>query len=182
MRRPTANEHAPYYSTYVDRVPDRPILDVLRSAPSELAAVLSTVDPQDEGFAYAPGKWSFRQALGHVVDAERVFSFRALHIARGDGADLPGMDQNLWAEASAAGDRPLADLLAEFAGLRDANTRLFASFDEPTLDRRGLASGFEFTVRALVFIIAGHEIHHRAVFAERYLEALSTAPEGGFGG
>jgi hypothetical protein len=182
MRRPAPTEHAAYYSTYIDKVPDRSVLDVLREAPGELAATLRAVGPHDEEFAYARGKWSFREAMAHVVDTERVFSFRALHIARGDGADLPGMDQNLWAEASAAGDRPLADLLAEFAGLRDANTRLFASFDEPTLDRRGLAGGFEFTVRALVFIIAGHEIHHRAVFAERYLEALSTAPEGGFGG
>jgi uncharacterized damage-inducible protein DinB len=169
MRRPTASEHAPYYSTYVDRVPDRPILDVLRSAPSELAAVLSTVDPQDEGFAYAPGKWSFRQALGHVVDAERVFSFRALHIARADPSPLAGMDQEIWAAASNAGERPLASLAGELAAVREATVRLFDSLDEAAWARRGVASDLAVSVRALAWIVAGHEIHHRWVLEERYL-------------
>lgn len=175
MRRPEPNEHAPYYSTYVDRVPDRPVLEVLREAPGELTTLLRPVGSEDEEFSYARGKWSFREVLAHVVDAERVFSYRALHIARRDPAELPGMDQNTWA-AAAGGGRRLADLLAEFADLRAANVRLFESFDEATLDQRGVASGFEFTVRALVFIIAGHELHHRTILAERYIGSLATMP------
>ena len=171
MRRPEPGEHAAYYSTYVDRVPERPVLDVLVEAPTALTELLRSVGPPDEDFAYAPGKWSFRQSLAHVLDTERLFAYRALHIARCDPAELPGMDPNVWAVAAGAGSRPLADLLAEFTDLRAANARLFSTFDGTTLDRRGTASGFEFTVRALVYITAGHELHHRAIFAERYLGA-----------
>jgi uncharacterized damage-inducible protein DinB len=182
MRRPDASEHAAYYSTYIDRVPDRAVLEVLAEAPAALARLLEPVGPDDEGFAYAPGKWSFREVLAHVLDTERVFAYRALHIARRDPAELPGMDQTVWAAAAGAERRSLADLLAEFADLRAADTRLFASFDEAALDRRGVASGFAVTVRALVFIAAGHELHHRAILAERYLSEFAAESGGESGG
>lgn len=172
MKRPRSDEHADYYSMYIDRVPHgRPLVDVLREAPDTLDALLSSLPAEREHFAYETGKWTLREVLGHVIDAERLFSYRALHVARGDTADLPGMEQDDWAAASNADARPLADLLGEFRGLRAANTALFASFDEETLSRRGTASGFEFTVRALIHIIAGHELHHRDVLRERYLAA-----------
>ncbi|MCG8467750.1 MAG: DinB family protein [Gemmatimonadetes bacterium] len=172
MNRPQPHEHDEYYSLYIDRVPDRPIADVLGEAPAALEELLASLRPEHETWAYAPDKWSIRELLGHVIDSERVFSYRALHMARGDTADLPGMDQDVWAGASNAGDRPVADLLAEFRGLRAANTRLFTSFDDEISSRTGVASGYAFTVRALVFIIAGHEIHHRDVLRDRYLAAL----------
>ena len=170
MKRPRPDEHADYYAQYIARVPaDRPLAAVLHEAPAELERLLSALPAARETFAYAPGKWTLREVLGHVIDAERLFSYRALHVARGDAADLPGMDQDEWAAASNAGERPVADLLSEFRGLRAANAALFASFDEETLSRRGTASGFEFTVRALIHIIAGHELHHRDVLRTRYL-------------
>ena len=170
MKRPGPDEHGEYYSTYIDRVPDdRPLVDVLGEAPDALDALLADLPAEREHFAYEPGKWTCREVLGHVIDTERLFSYRALHIARADSAELPGMDQDEWAAASNADERPVADLLSEFRGLRTANAALFDSFDEETLSRRGTASGFEFTVRALIHIIAGHELHHRDVLRTRYL-------------
>lgn len=170
MRRPRSDEHADYYTRYIDRVPaDPPLIEVMREAPGALEKLLAGLSAEHETFMYAPGKWTCREVLGHVIDAERLFSYRALHIARGDRAELPGMDQDEWAAASNAGRRPMADLLAEFRGLRTANTAFFASLDEQALSRRGTASGFEFTIRALLHIIAGHELHHRDVLRARYL-------------
>ena len=175
MRRPEPDEHADYYSMYIDRVPDdRSLVDVLREAPDALERLFFGLPPERETFAYEPGKWTCREVLGHVIDTERLFSYRALHMARGDRADLPGMDQDEWAAASNAAGRPVADLLQEFRGLRAANAALFASFDEDTLSRRGIASGAEFSVRALVHIIAGHELHHRDVLRTRYLADSAT--------
>jgi uncharacterized damage-inducible protein DinB len=174
MRRPAAGEYATFYATYVDQVPDRPVLELLRREPARLEGLLAGLSPQAEQFAYAAGKWSIREVVGHVIDSERVFSFRALHMARADPAPLPGMDQEIWAAAANAGERPLASLLAEFRALRAANVELFSSFDDEALDRRGTASDCEFTVRALVYIIAGHQLHHTRVLAERYLTAQET--------
>lgn len=172
MRPPTSNEYDEYYGAYVGRVPDRPILDVLAEAPDALEAVLDRVPVPDETFAYAPGKWTIREVLGHILDTERVFGYRALHMARSDPGALPGMDQNVWAAGSNASGRPLAEQLCEFRALRESHVTLFSSFDDDILGREGVASGVRFTVRALVFIVAGHEIHHRGVLADRYLAAL----------
>jgi len=172
MKRPGPDEHGAYYSTYIDRVPkDRPLADILGEAPDALDALLGDLPAERENFAYEPGKWTCREVLGHVIDTERLFSYRALHVARADSADLPGMDQNEWAAASNAAGRPIPELLREFRALRTANAAFFASLDEETLSRRGVASGAECTVRALIHIIAGHELHHRDVLTERYLAA-----------
>ena len=170
MRRPEPDEHAEFYAKYIDRVPaDRPLVEVMREAPDALETLLADLPAERETFAYAPGKWTCREVLGHMIDAERLFSYRVLHIVRGDRAALPGMDQDEWAAASNADRRPVADLLGEFRGLRAANAALFASLDDEMLSRRGTASGFEVTVRALIHIITGHELHHRDVLRDRYL-------------
>ena len=174
MRRPDPSEYSPFYATYIDRVPERRIVDVLAEAPGALDELLAPITPEGERYAYAHGKWTIREVVGHVIDAERLFAYRALHLARCDPAELPGMDQEIWAAASNAAERPLADLLAEFRALREANTALFASFDEGIAGRRGVASGVEFTVRALIHVIAGHEIHHRGVLRRLYLGPLAT--------
>ena len=176
MRPPEASEYEEYYGAYVGRVPDRPVLDVLAEAPGALETLLSGVPGSGETFAYAPGKWSVREVLGHILDTERVFTYRALHIARSDPAALPGMDQDVWAAGSNAAGRAVADLLREFRALREANVVLFSSFDDEILAREGLASGVRFTVRALVFVVAGHEIHHRSVLEDRYVAALAGRP------
>ena len=172
MKRPGPDEHGEYYSTYIDRVPDdRPLVDVLGEAPDELDALFGDLPAEREDFAYEPGKWTCREVLGHVIDTERLFSYRVLHIARADAAELPGMDQDEWAAASNAAGRPIPELLHEFRALRTANAAFFTSLDEEALSRRGVASGAECTVRALIHIIAGHELHHRDVLRERYLAA-----------
>jgi hypothetical protein len=171
MDRPSPDECQAYYRTYTDIVPAGDVLATLAAAPSDLEQLLAPVGASDEQFAYAAGKWSLRELVGHVVDTERVFAFRALHIARGDSTPLPGMEADDWVRGSNANERALADQLAEFGELRRANVRLFASFDADCLSRRGIASEAEFSVRAFVYIIAGHELHHRRVLAERYLAA-----------
>ena len=172
MQRPSADEFAPYYATYVDAVPDGDIFEVLSAAPDALESLLIPVAENQEAFAYGPGKWNFREVLGHVIDTERLFAFRALHFARGEEAPLPGMDQNRWAVESNAGSRSLEDLVGEFRALRDANVRWLSAVDAASLGRSGVASDVRFTVRALVYILAGHELHHRAVLRDRYLSAL----------
>ena len=172
MRRPRPDEYDSFYETYVGKVPEGRLAETLAEAPAALDRLLASLAPADESFAYAPGKWSIREVLGHVVDTERLFAYRALHIARGDPSELPGMDQEVWAAGSNAAKRPLADQLREFHALREANTTLFASFDEEILARRGTASGCGFSVRALIHIVAGHEIHHRGVLERNYLAAL----------
>ncbi len=175
MRFPGKDEHDAYYSTYIDRVTPGAVWDELAGAPTALEALLSGLGAEEESYRYADGKWTIREVLGHILDTERVFAFRALHMARGDAAALPGMDQDVWSASSNAGTRPLSALLEEFRTLRSGNVALFRSFDEDALERRGTASGFEFTVRALVHIVAGHELHHRAILEERYL----PVPESG---
>lgn len=168
MRRPETHEYNAYYGTYIDRVPGGDLFEVMSEAPDALESLMRGAPPDFATFAYADGKWTVSEVLGHVLDTERMFTYRALHIARGDDAPLPGMDQDVWAAHSNAGSRPISDLLDEFRALRSASVRLLASFDDEMLARRGLASGFEVTPRAIAFIVAGHEIHHRGVLEERY--------------
>ncbi len=175
MDRPADTEYAGFYATYTRLVPDGDVLETLRTAPDDLEKLLASVTSEHEMFAYAPGKWSIRAVVGHVVDAERLFGYRALHFARGDTAELPGMEQDEWASASNAVGRDLSGLLNEFRALRTANALFFESLDDSTLSRTGIASGASFTVRSLLFIMAGHEIHHRGVLRERYLPHLSLA-------
>jgi DinB superfamily len=169
LPRPAADDAAPYYFTYIDRVPEGDVLAVLAGGVAETRRALAGVTPEREGFRYNPGKWTVREVVGHVLDAERVFGYRAFHFARGDAAPLPSMEQDAYAVAAGAGRRPLADLLDELEHLRLSHLRLFRGFDREAWERTGVASGVRFRVRSLPFILAGHEIHHRRVLVERYL-------------
>jgi len=167
--RPVADEYNPYYGGYIQAVPEG---DVVARMASELDAGLALyggIPEAKRAYRYAEDKWTVRQVLGHVVDTERIFSYRALCIARGDRTPLPGMDQDDYMAGADFETRSWESLLSEYEHLRRANLALFATFDEDILDRRGVASGFEVSVRALVWIAAGHEIHHRRVVRERYL-------------
>ena len=169
--RPAEGEHADYYAKYVALVPDGDILSTLQHQLGDTLASLQGVSAERETFRYAEGKWSLREVIGHLIDTERVFAYRALSIARSDGVDLPGMDQDEWVATSNAGDRPVDDMCAEWAALRQANIHMFAVMDAATGARSGRASGFEFTVRSFPWIIAGHELWHRQLIARDYLEA-----------
>lgn len=172
LHRPDDSEYHEYYRLYTAKVPDGNIVGTLSDQIIESVALYESVPPESETFAYAPGKWSIREALGHVIDTERVFAFRALCFARRDPAPLPSFDQDEWVDVSNAGQRPLADLLEEWSLLRKTNVAMFRSFDEETGARRGIASEREFSVRSFAWIIAGHELHHGQLLVERYLPGL----------
>lgn len=130
---------------------------------------LSAIPPALRDHRYAPGKWSIRDIVQHLIDAERVFACRALRFARGDGQALPGFSENDYAVAARAARRDWDDMVSEFQHLRRANIFLFASFDEEELEAPGIANGQPIYVRALGFILVGHIAHHEKVVRERYL-------------
>ena len=168
LPRPQHGEHADYYTRYVDLVPDGDIVEILGSQMGETLALLQAVSAERETFSYAPGKWTVREVIGHLIDVERMFVFRAMNMTRADGVELPGMDPDEWARNSNAGRRPLDDLAAEWASLRRAHVHLFATLSPDAGERRGVASGMEFTVRSFPWIIAGHELWHRECLIRDY--------------
>ena len=169
MTRPEANECAPYYNTYISQVPEGDIIEILGKQLEETVHLLKDISEEKVLYRYAPDKWSVKELIGHVIDAERVFAYRALNIARNDKSELPGMEQDDYVKFARFDDLLLTDLLEEFRHVRQANISLFKSFDEEMQMRKGIASGCEFTVRTFPFIIAGHEKHHQNVLKERYL-------------
>lgn len=167
--RPATDEYAEYYAGYVSRVPAGGILEVLEREGSETQRLLEGIDESRSDHAYAPGKWTIKEVVGHVTDTERVFSQRALRFGRGDTSELPGFDQNVYVPAGGFGLRSLRDIVDEWVAVRRSTVLLFRGLPADAWRRRGVASGHEVTVRALAWIIAGHELHHRAILADRYL-------------
>jgi hypothetical protein len=168
-RRPAANEYAEYYAGYVSQVPDHAILDILKDQQASTMNLLAGIPEAKHDYRYAPAKWTVKEVVGHLVDTEWVFTYRALRFARSDGTPLPGMDQDQFMAEANFEDRSLQSLVDEFRNLRSANLSLFESFDEGILDKTGMASDCTFTVRAILYIIAGHQIHHINILKERYL-------------
>ena len=169
MPRPDKTEFAPYYGRYVDKVPDGPLVDVLASGLNETLALLRSIPEARAAHRYAPGKWSIKEVVGHMIDGERVFAYRALRFARKDETPLASFEQDDYVPAGNFGARTLADLADEFEAVRRATIHLFRHFDETQLSRRGTAADNPVSVRALGYITAGHEAHHRGVLRERYL-------------
>ena len=167
--RPGRDECAEYYHGYVDRVPEGDVLETLARQGEEFAARLRRISEDLGDHRYAEGKWSVKELIGHLVDTERVFGFRALVFARGDRSPLPGMEPDDYVARGGFGARTIADLADELESLRRANVTLFRSFDKEVRSRRGVASGCEFTTRAVAWILAGHVTHHASVLEERYL-------------
>ncbi|MFT7465495.1 MAG: hypothetical protein ACI9EF_003864 [Pseudohongiellaceae bacterium] len=176
-RRPGPDEYPDFFAGYMALVPDGDIISILREQLSETLALLRDIPQSQHDFSYASGKWTLKQVLGHVMDGEWVFSYRALRFARGDQTPLPGMDQDVFADGANHAQRPLKDLLLEFEHLRRANITLFAGFTPDILDRRGTASESSFTVRALVYFHAGHLAHHINVLKDRYLAGSEDGGE-----
>jgi uncharacterized damage-inducible protein DinB len=169
MRRPSQSEYFEYYARYVNLVREGDIIDLMGQEMQRTLDMLADVPEDLEGHRYEPGKWSIKEVVGHVIDAERLFGYRALHFARRDPAPLPSMDENEWARVSNADTRSLHSLAVEFELVRRSHMALFAGFDEEMSVLTGMASGYEFTVRTLPYIMVGHEMHHRSVLADRYL-------------
>jgi len=169
IQRPKPDEHAEYYAKYVAKVPDGDLIAQLSSQAIETVNLLKELSPERADFAYAPGKWTIKQVLGHIIDAERVFGYRALRFARNDPTALPGFDENLFVENANFTTRTLADLIDEFRDVRASTIHFAKNLDPDALTRRGTASNFPVSVRALLYIIAGHERHHTMLLRERYL-------------
>jgi hypothetical protein len=169
MRRPNNSEFAEYYSGYVSTIPETDVLAVLKSQPTELFALIGPV-PEDKGsWAYADGKWTLKELLGHVIDAERVFGYRLHRFSHADETPLSSFEQDGYVANGRSNERSFEDLLDEFAAQRSANIALIRSLRDSDWDLKGVASGASVTVRALAFIMAGHVRHHSNIIRERYL-------------
>jgi hypothetical protein len=176
VMRPSTGEYAPFEEAYVDRVPDGDILATLEREGEAFLALVLGIPEKRADTAYAPGKWTIRDVVGHVSDAERIMAYRALRFARGDGTPLPGFDENAYVPAAGFGGRGLASLGDEFEAVRRATVKLFAGLPAEAWERTGIASGKPHSVRALAYVIAGHGMHHREILRTRYLTAI---PAGG---
>jgi len=172
LRAPDRGECPEYYFGYIDLAQKDDILAALESELDRTVELLAAIPSHAETTRYEPGKWSIREVVGHIIDVERVFANRAFHFARSDSQPLPGMEQDEYNDASNFGDRALPELAEELRAVRGATLALFRSFSDEAWTRVGTASGFQFTVRALPYVIAGHELHHRAILEERYLPAM----------
>lgn len=173
--RPEPGEYAEHYADYIKAVEhDRDAIVALERQLPPLRAI-STLTPEQAAFRYADGKWSVRQVIGHLSDAERIFSYRLLRIARGDETPLAAFDENRFAEMSNADQRTVAELGDELLWVRGSTLALVQGLDEAALTRMGTASGKPVSVRALAFITAGHTAHHLRVLRERYSVDLPLA-------
>ena len=169
LPQPKPGDHAPYYGKYIEPVLESDILVVLAAQIGEAQDLLQSLDEAAVLRRYAPNKWSVKELLGHLIDTERLFLYRATSIARADPTELPGMDENAWV-AGADFDRiPLADLLDEFVNLRRSTVRFFAALSPEALTRAGTANNNRIVVRAIPYITAGHAAHHLEVLRTRYL-------------
>jgi len=165
---PTSDEYAQFYAGYIRRVLHTDILATLREQEHEVTLRFAAVPAEKESFRYGSEKWSVRQVLGHMVDAERLFGTRALAIARGEQQSLPSFDENAYVEAAPFESVPLADLLAEFLIVRRGHSLMFGHLTAADWERRGTINGRAIALRALPFILAGHVHHHLEILAARY--------------
>lgn len=169
MKRPLPNEYPSYYKNYVDNVKTDNIIKELRDQVLDIQAIISEIPEDKEDFAYAPGKWTIKEIIGHIIDTERVLGYRAMRFARKDKTPLPGYDENHYVANANFNKQTLYSLGHEFAIVREANLALFKTWDEEALGQVGVANNLDVSVRALLFMIAGHATHHMGVIKERYL-------------
>lgn len=170
---PDATEYAPYYGRYVSLVPKNDIVDLLEAQAVHAKDILSGISERDGNMRYAPGKWTIKQLFGHVIDTERIFAYRALRISRGDQTPIEGFEQDPYVQNGPFEACTLAGLTEEYTAVRRSTLFLFRHLKDEHWSRRGTASGNEVSVRALAYIIAGHELHHWNVLREKYLTALA---------
>lgn len=173
--KPDETEYNPYYGKYVSLVSGDDILATLGGQLPETLALLRSVPESQAGFRYAAGKWSIKELVGHMIDAERIFAYRALRFARNDTTPLPGYEQDDYIRNASFDACSLADLTAELESVRRATLFLFKHLEGEAWMRRGMASESEVSVRALAYIIAGHELHHAGVLRDRYLPAAQSS-------
>jgi uncharacterized damage-inducible protein DinB len=174
IRRPEPTEYAPFYEGYISLVKTEgnsgDIVATLQKQAIETRDLLAKVSAEQAEFRYAPGKWSVKEVLGHINDTERIMGYRALRIARGDRTPIEGFEQDDYIAAGKFGRRTMDDLLQEFMTIRNATVELVRHLDAEASERRGTANNKEISVRAIIYVIAGHELHHRRILREKYLQ------------
>lgn len=173
MRKPSKDEYAPYYEKYIDAVLDKNPLALMLEQLTEVEKIFAGISDSKAEKTYAEGKWSVKELFGHINDTERIMSSRALSIARGEKKPLPGYDQDEYVLEGNFNGRTIKSLVDEFIKLRESNIILFGTFDEKSFEKKGNADGKNVSVRALMFIIAGHVKHHLSILKERYLPVLN---------
>ena len=167
---PNPDEYAPFYANYVNKAKlQGDILKTIERLKDSTWKFLTALGEEKANFTYAEGKWTMKQLLSHMIDAERIFAYRVLCFSRGEQQALPGFDENDYVEQADLSGRTLRELANEFKTLREANLYLFKSLNEAQLLNSGMASNNQVSVRALLFITAGHELHHLDMMNERYL-------------
>ena len=167
--KPTPDEHAPYYSRYVSLVPEGEIAETLSRQIDRTLELLGSIPEERAGESYEPGKWTVKELVGHMIDAERIFAYRALRIARGDRTPIEGFEQDDYVANGSFNASTLEALARELELVRRANVLMFEQLADEAWTRRGTASDAEVSVRAIAYIIAGHELHHVGVLESRYL-------------
>ena len=168
MNCPKKEEYAEFYETYVSMVDETDIISALENQIAELQSDFSDISEEKSNFRYAEGKWSIKELLGHLIDGERVFSYRALRISRGDDTPLAGFEENFYVANSNFTNTELTALVKEFSLLRGSNVLLFKNLNDEAWQRSGTASNAEVSVRALAYIMVGHIRHHLKILRERY--------------
>jgi DinB superfamily len=175
MAAPDPSEYPPSYGKYISLVGGHDIVTALEEQPQETMALLSGLTDEQADFRYAPDKWSIKEMLGHLIDTERIFAYRALRIARNDPKPMAGFEQDDYVRYGGFSASRFSDLLEEFNCVRRSTVFLFQKLTPDAWTRRGVANESEISVRALAYAIAGHELHHRQILKERYLPACAPS-------
>ena len=163
------NEYAPFYAGYIKSLGTTDLLPALENSYDELFNLVKDLNEEQLNYRYEPGKWTIKEILQHIMDAERVLSYRALRFSRNDTTEIPGFDEDWYVDNSNGNDRKFQIMLNEFGHIRQSTFTLFTSFTDEMLRMTGSANKSLMSVRALGFVIAGHQLHHTRIIAERYL-------------
>jgi len=172
LRRPLPDEYPEAYAPYLDAAPEGDVLENLQAQLAEVTSLFEGFSEAQGAHRYAPGKWSLKDLIQHLSDAERIFAYRCLRIGRGDATPLPGFDEEAYARVAQADERPMADLLEDFRAARTASLSLFRSLPESAWDQKGTTNGRAITARCIPYINLGHGAHHLGIIRERYLPGL----------
>lgn len=172
LKRPQPSEYGQAYAQYLSAAPEGDPLSLLRAQLDGVKALFGPLSETQGAYRYAPGKWSLKDLLQHLSDAERIFAYRCLRLGRGDATPLPGFEENAYATAAAADRRSMAELLADFSAAREASLALFQSLPDSAWGLQGVTSGKVITARCIPYICLGHGDHHLKVIRERYLPGL----------
>ena len=173
--RPQADEYAAYYGRYIALVPQDDILAALDQQRRDMVLLLSCRSEEEGNSRYAPGKWTVKELIGHICDSERIFAYRALRFARSDAAPLAGFEQDDYVRNGPFANCPMPDAIEDFIAVRRSTVSLFRGLSAADWLRRGVANNNQISVRALAYVIAGHELHHRRILEEKYFAAREAA-------